>query len=72
MWAVPWKLTSVQESNDKGSWFNYSVSQVEMSDVPQAAIVEARDLYNSFRAGDIKTGTGEDKRSEPEGADVPF
>jgi len=72
MWAVPWKLTSVQESNDKGSWFNYSVSQVEMSDVPQAAIVEARDLYNSFRAGDIKTGTGEYKRSEPEGADVPF
>ena len=72
MWATVWKLTSVQESNDKGSWFNYSVSQLEMSDVPQAAIVEARDLYNSFRAGDIKTGTGEDKRSEPEGADVPF
>ena len=43
-----------------------------MSDVPQAAIMEARDLYNSFKAGEIKTGTGEDKRSETEGADVPF
>ena len=72
MWSVPWKLTSIQESNDKGSWFNYSVTQLEMSDVPQAAIIEARDLYNSFKAGEIKTGTGEDKRSETEGADVPF
>ena len=27
MWSVPWRLTSVQESNDKGSWFNYAVAQ---------------------------------------------
>jgi hypothetical protein len=74
MWAVPWKLTSVQESNDKGSWFNYSVSQMDMSEVPQPAIIEARELYNSFKAGDIKTGTGEDKaRDTEEGAsDIPF
>ena len=63
MWAVPWKLTTVQESNDKGSWFNYAVAQEEMDSVAPEAIIEARDLYNSFRAGEIKTGTGEEKQT---------
>ena len=71
MWAVPWKLTTVQESNDKGSWFNYAVAQEEMDSVKPEAIIEARDLYNSFRAGEIKTGTGEEKKQQEE-ADVPF
>ena len=71
MWAVPWKLTTVQESNDKGSWFNYAVAQEEMDSVKPDAIIEARDLYNSFRAGEIKTGTGEEKKQQEE-ADVPF
>ena len=71
MWAVPWRLTSVQESNDKGSWFNYAVAQEEMDSVKPEAIMEARDLYNSFRAGEIKTGTGEEK-STPDSDDVPF
>ena len=35
------------------------------------SIMEARDLYNSFRAGEIKTGTGEEKKQQEE-ADVPF
>lgn len=71
MWAVPWKLTTVQESNDKGSWFNYAVAQEEMDSVNPEAIKESRDLYNSFRAGEIKTGTGEEKKKQEE-ADVPF
>ena len=71
MWAVPWRLTSVQESNDKGSWFNYAVAQEEMDSVAPEAIIEARDLYNSFRAGEIKTGTGEEKQKQ-EDSDVPF
>ena len=32
---------------------------VEMDSVSLKRRSEARDLYNSFRAGDIKTGTGE-------------
>jgi hypothetical protein len=71
MWSVPWRLTSVQESNDKGSWFNYAVTQEAMDSVRPEAIIEARDLYNSFRAGEIQTGTGEDKPT-PESDDVPF
>ena len=28
--ATPWNLTSIQESNDKGSWFNYQLAGLEM------------------------------------------
>jgi hypothetical protein len=42
-----------------------------MDSVAPEAIMEARDLYNSFRAGEIKTGTGEEK-STPDSDDVPF
>ena len=75
MWAVPWKLTSTQESNDKGSWFNYQVQQLEMESVPMPALQEARDLYNSYRAGEIKMSTGEDSQTDTvttDETDVPF
>jgi hypothetical protein len=71
MWAVPWKLTTVQESNDKGSWFNFAVNKMELGDVPVAAQKEAQQMYDSFKAGDIKTGTGE-KQQTTEETDVPF
>ena len=71
MWAVPWKLTTVQESNDKGSWFNFAVNKMELGDVPVAAQKEAQQMYDSFKAGDIKTGTGE-KQQTAEESDVPF
>jgi hypothetical protein len=58
MWATVWQLRTVQESNDKGSWFNYSVSQCPIDDVPQSAVLEARDLYEQFRKGEIKTSAG--------------
>jgi hypothetical protein len=58
MWATVWQLRTVQESNDKGSWFNYSVSQCSIDDVPQSAVLEARDLYEQFRKGEIKTSAG--------------
>ena len=58
MWATVWNIKTVQESNDKGSWFNYNISSLDMSDVPQAAIAEAKGIYDGFRKGDIKTSAG--------------
>ncbi len=75
MWAVPWKLTSTQESNDKGSWFNYQVQQLEMESVPMPALQEARDLYTSYRAGEIKMSSGEESQTETvttDDTDIPF
>ena len=71
MWAMPWRITTVQETNDKGSWFNFAVNKMELGDVPVAAQKEAQQMYDSFRAGDIKTGTGE-KQQAAEELDVPF
>ena len=74
MWSTPWKLTSIQESNDKGSWFNYQLGGLEMESVPMQALQEARDLYNSYRAGEIKMSTGEESQTttSSDDTDVPF
>ena len=72
---MPWKLTSIQESNDKGSCFGYQIQQLEMESVPMPALQEARDLYNSYRAGEIKMSTGEDSQTDTvttDDTDVPF
>ena len=75
MWSVPWKLTSTQESNDKGSWFNYQVQQLEMESVPMPALQEAKQLYLSYRAGEIKMSSGEESQTETvttDDTDIPF
>jgi hypothetical protein len=76
MWATVWKLTSVQESNDKGSWFNYQISQGDIQKVDPSIVTQARDLYNQFKLGEIKTAAGTademNQSSTDSGDDVPF
>ena len=76
MWATVWKLTSVQESNDKGSWFNYQIAQGDVNEVSSDILVQARDLYNQFKKGEIKTaaGTAEEmnQSASDEGDEIPF
>ena len=76
MWATVWKLTSVQESNDKGSWFNYQIAQGDVKEVSSDILVQARDLYNQFKKGEIKTaaGTAEEmnQSASDEGDEIPF
>jgi len=75
-WATPWTLTTVQESNDKGSWFNFAVTQGDMTEVPMDVLQEAKQMYQDFKAGDIKTSaaTSDEMRSAnpSDGDDVPF
>ena len=75
-WATPWTLSTVQESNDKGSWFNFAVAQAEMTDVPMAVLQEAKQMYNDFKAGEIKTSAAtsdEMSSANPSDTDdVPF
>jgi len=73
-----WKLKTVQESNDKGSWFNYSVSQLDIQSVPSAVVQECKGLYEMFRKGEIKTsaGTAEEMNSasasKHDDEEIPF
>ena len=75
-WATPWTLTTVPESNDKGSWFNFAVTQGDMTEVPMDVLQEAKQMYQDFKAGDIKTSaaTSDEMRSAnpSDGDDVPF
>tara|TARA_R110000751_G_scaffold47472_1_gene106293 strand:+ start:244 stop:1059 length:816 start_codon:yes stop_codon:yes gene_type:complete len=83
-WATPWTLTTVQESNDKGSWFNFAVTQGDMSHItdndlsllPMSVLEEAKQMYNDFKAGEIKTSaaTSDEMRSAnpSDTDDVPF
>jgi len=75
MWATVWNLKTVQESNDKGSWFNYSLSQLDVNDVPTEAVKEAKKLYEQFSKGEIQTQAGtsdEMQASQQPTDDVPF
>jgi hypothetical protein len=76
IWMTAWRLNSVQESNDKGSWYNYAVSNVDIESVPEAAIKQARTIYDRFQKGEIKTSGGTEEEmsvssSEPRD-DIPF
>ena len=76
MWGTAWKLTSTQESNDRGSWYNFAVEKVDPATIPQEAFLSAKAFYQSFRAGEIKTqaGTNEEVNSgsSKEEDELPF
>tara|TARA_R110000824_G_scaffold28933_2_gene96926 strand:+ start:269 stop:1066 length:798 start_codon:yes stop_codon:yes gene_type:complete len=58
MWGTVWKLTSTQESNDRGSWYNFAVEKVDPTLIPQEAFLSAKTFYQSFRSGQVKTQAG--------------
>ncbi len=76
MWGTVWKLTGAQESNDYGSWFNIGVERIEPTEVPAAAIQEAKKMFESFKKGEVKTSAGTSEEMTPSRSDdtddVPF
>jgi len=84
MWGTAWRLTTVSESSNNNTWTNWAVENVPADQVPMAAFETAREFFNSFRSGDVKTGTGEHAGDDPQNAapqaqttpsindDVPF
>lgn len=77
MWATVWKLSSVEESNDRGSWYIPKVEAAEPTAVPASAIKEAKAFFESFQAGEVKTAAGTADElgggnDTIESTDVPF
>ena len=76
MWATVWHLTTVSESNDRGTWYNYAIAQSDVESVPQAAVLEAKGLYEQFRRGEIKTSAAPSEEmpanQESNADDIPF
>lgn len=74
VFATMWKLRSVEESNDQGSWSNWAVEKV--------GLVKDRDLYQeartfrkSIEAGEVKAAPDEHEQSaarQEADQDIPF
>lgn len=73
VFATMWKLRSVEESNDQGSWSNWTVERigtVENRDI----LLEAKAFRDSVMAGEVKAAPDEHEQpraSEDEGG-IPF
>jgi hypothetical protein len=72
IYGTAWKLTTVSESNDQGTWYNYKLDRMDsITQEIQEMMLEARTMYQSVRKGEVKMAAGSaDEMAEKE--DVPF
>jgi|TARA_A100000172_G_scaffold46303_1_gene28696 hypothetical protein len=63
LFATMWKFSTVEESNDQGTWFNYQIEKV--------GLVESRDLILEAKAFRDSVAAGEVKAASEEGASTP-
>ena len=72
MWGTLWKLTTVQDTNDLGTWNNFAIERREPTEVPQEAFLAAKSFFESFAKGEIKTaaGTAEEQQAAASSSDV--
>jgi hypothetical protein len=73
VFATMWKLRSVEESNDQGSWSNWAVEKVGLVE-DRDLLMEAKSFRDSIMAGEVKAaaedhGNGGSANSDGE---IPF
>lgn len=77
LYATMWKLAAVEESNDQGSWYNWSVEKVglvQSSDLFR----EAKSLRESVSSGAVKAAADPDRQESvgqskrQDDSDIPF
>ena len=73
LFATQWRFTTVEEANDQGSWFNYSVEKVGLLE-SRELLLEAKSFRDSVAAGEVKAAPemGDDTQSNSERDDIPF
>ena len=78
VFATTWKLRSVEESNDQGSWSNWAVENIGLID-NRELLLEAKAFRDSVVAGEVKA-TSEETAAPASGSsagsmgsdDIPF
>ena len=53
VYATQWKLTTIEESNDQGSWANYTIEKVGLVE-NRDLLLEAKAFRESVAAGEVK------------------
>jgi len=74
IYGTAWRITTVSESNDQGTWYNFKVArETDVSKMGQAMLA-AKEMAESFKKGEIKTaaGTSDEMAQATKAADVPF
>lgn len=84
LWAYPWKITTVPQSNASGNWFNYRIDLdppgVRPPPAPDALLSRtsplyqlAREFYQLHKAGQVKPDyEGAAATGEGGGEEIPF
>ena len=71
LFATMWKLTTVEESNDMGTWYNYAVEKVGMIK-DKTTFLEAKDFRGSIQSGASKAVTEVIATEDDDEDGVPF
>lgn len=77
LYATMWRLGAVEESNDQGSWYNWSVEKVGLVQ-SRELFQEAKALRESVAAGAVKAAADPDRQAAAGGSsrrqddDIPF
>ena len=71
VFATKWKLTSVEQTNDRGTFANWSVAKVGLID-SRDLLQEAKTFRASIAAGEVKATPEESSSSSVNGDDIPF
>ena len=77
VYATMWRLSTTEESNDQGTWGNYTVAKVDLVS-NRDILMEAKAFRESIMAGEVKaaadpehTSTG-NAGSKEQDNDIPF
>lgn len=73
LFATQWKFTTVEESNDQGSWFNYQIEKVGLLE-SRDLMLEAKAFRDSVAAGEVKAAPeeGSSTASSSNSDEIPF
>lgn len=76
LFATQWKFTTVEESNDQGTWFNYSIEKIGLLEDRQL-LQEAKSFRDSVAAGEVKAAadpeaTAHTDTRSADGEEIPF
>ena len=75
IYGTAWKITTVSESNDQGTWYNFRiVRETNVTEELSAGMLRAKEMADSFQKGEIKTaaGTSDEMQQATKTDDVPF
>ena len=70
VFATMWKLRSVEESNDQGSWSNWTVEKVGLVE-DRDVLMEAKAFRDSIMAGEVKAAP-EEHGDPGRDSEIPF